>query len=51
MKSGNVLLGGVTGLGVDMHSGASQDLTPNPVSVKLEATGAGCEARRQVGAL
>ncbi len=27
--AGNVLLGGVIGLGVDMYSGASQDLTPN----------------------
>jgi hypothetical protein len=34
--AGNVLLGGVIGLGVDMYSGASQDLTPNPVSLKLE---------------
>lgn len=34
--AGNVLLGGVIGLGVDMYSGASQDLVPNPVTVKLE---------------
>jgi len=34
--AGNVLLGGVIGLGVDMYSGASQDLTPNPVTLKLE---------------
>lgn len=34
--AGNVLLGGVIGLGVDVISGASQDLTPNPVSLKLE---------------
>jgi hypothetical protein len=39
--AGNVLLGGVIGLGVDLYSGASQDLTPNPVSLKLEPTGAG----------
>ena len=39
--AGNVLLGGVIGLGVDMYSGASQDLTPNPVSLKLEPVGAG----------
>jgi len=37
--AGNVLLGGVIGLGVDMYSGASQDLTPNPVTVKLEPAG------------
>jgi hypothetical protein len=34
--AGNVLLGGVIGLGVDMYTGASQDLTPNPVSLTLE---------------
>jgi hypothetical protein len=34
--AGNVLLGGVIGLGVDMYTGASQDLVPNPVTVTLE---------------
>lgn len=34
--AGNVLVGGVIGLGVDMYTGASQDLVPNPVTVKLE---------------
>ena len=34
--AGNVLVGGVIGIGVDMVTGASQDLVPNPVSVKLE---------------
>jgi hypothetical protein len=34
--AGNVLVGGVIGLGVDMVTGASQDLTPNPVTVVLE---------------
>jgi len=34
--AGNVLLGGVIGLGVDLATGASQDLTPNPVTLKLE---------------
>jgi len=34
--AGNVRVGGVIGLGVDMMTGASQDLVPNPVSVKLE---------------
>jgi hypothetical protein len=34
--AGNVLVGGVIGLGVDMVTGASQDLVPNPVTVKLE---------------
>jgi hypothetical protein len=37
--AGNVLLGGVVGLGVDMYTGASQDLVPNPVTVKLEPVG------------
>ncbi len=35
--AGNVLVGGVIGLGVDLYSGASQDLVPNPVTVTLEA--------------
>ena len=34
--AGNVLVGGVIGLGVDMVTGASHDLTPNPVTVVLE---------------
>ncbi|UTP40470.1 PEGA domain-containing protein [Phenylobacterium sp. LH3H17] len=34
--AGNVLVGGVIGLGVDMYTGASQDLVPNPVTVTLE---------------
>ena len=34
--AGNVLVGGVIGLGVDLATGASQDLTPNPVNIKLE---------------
>lgn len=34
--AGNVLLGGVIGLGVDLATGASQDLTPNPVNITLE---------------
>ncbi|EDM70669.1 Translation initiation factor 2, gamma subunit, GTPase [Roseobacter sp. AzwK-3b] len=34
--AGNVLVGGVIGLAVDAGTGASQDLVPNPVDVKLE---------------
>lgn len=34
--AGNVLLGGVIGLGVDVATGASQDLVPNNVMIKLE---------------
>jgi hypothetical protein len=34
--AGNVLVGGLIGLGVDMSTGASQDLVPNPVRVTLE---------------
>lgn len=34
--AGNVLVGGLIGIGVDMATGASQDLTPNPVKVTLE---------------
>lgn len=34
--AGNVLVGGIIGLGVDAATGASQDLVPNPIDVKLE---------------
>lgn len=34
--AGNVLVGGLIGIGVDAVSGASQDLTPNPAFVTLE---------------
>lgn len=33
--AGNVLVGGVIGLGVDAATGASQDLVPNPVEAEL----------------
>lgn len=34
--AGNVLVGGIIGLGVDAVTGASQDLVPNPAHVVLE---------------
>ncbi|GJD35738.1 hypothetical protein [Methylobacterium aerolatum] len=34
--AGNILAGGVIGLGVDAATGAAYDHTPNPVSVTLE---------------
>ncbi len=34
--AGNVLVGGLIGIGVDATSGATQDLTPNPLHVALE---------------
>lgn len=34
--AGNVLVGGVIGLGVDAATGASQELVPNPVNVTLQ---------------
>jgi len=34
--AGNVLVGGIIGLGVDAATGASQDLVPNPVNATLE---------------
>lgn len=33
---GNALIGGVIGAGVDVYSGATQSLRPNPLVVKLE---------------
>ena len=35
--AGNVLIGGIIGAGVDASTGATQDLNPNPLIVKLEA--------------
>ena len=35
--AGNVLIGGVIGIGVDAVTGASQDLKPNPLHVVLES--------------
>jgi hypothetical protein len=34
--AGNVLVGGIIGIGVDAVTGATQDLTPNPVELTLE---------------
>lgn len=34
--AGNIVFGGIIGAGVDAVSGATQDLTPNPVYVVLE---------------
>ena len=34
--AGNVLAGGIVGLGVDAATGASQELVPNPVDVTLD---------------
>lgn len=34
--AGNVLVGGLIGLAVDNHTGASQELVPNPIDVSLE---------------
>lgn len=40
--AGNVLVGGIIGVGVDASSGAMRDLRPNPLSVTLEAADPGC---------
>jgi hypothetical protein len=34
--AGNVLIGGLIGIGVDAYSGAMNDLVPNPLTVTLE---------------
>jgi hypothetical protein len=34
--AGNILIGGVVGVVTDVASGASNDLVPNPVKLKLE---------------
>lgn len=33
--AGNVILGGLIGAGVDAATGATKDLKPNPIEVKL----------------
>ena len=38
--AGNVLVGGLIGIGVDAGSGATKDLRPNPLVVKLVPEGA-----------
>jgi hypothetical protein len=42
--AGNVLVGGLIGVGVDAISGATQELKPNPLVIKLEAEGASVAA-------
>jgi hypothetical protein len=39
--AGNVLIGGLIGIGVDVATGAAKDLTPNPLIVKLAPAGSG----------
>ena len=34
--AGNIILGGIVGLGVDAATGASKELVPNPVKADLE---------------
>ena len=34
--AGNVLVGGIVGLGVDAATGASQELVPNPLNIELD---------------
>lgn len=41
--AGNILFGGIIGIGIDAVSGATQDLTPNPVCVILEPISHGQE--------
>jgi hypothetical protein len=43
--AGNVIAGGVVGLGVDAITGASLDLNPNPMRVILEPIGSSAESR------
>lgn len=38
--AGNILVGGLIGIGVDAANGSLQDLVPNPLEVVLEAEGA-----------
>ncbi|MBN8726510.1 MAG: hypothetical protein J0H15_02255 [Xanthomonadales bacterium] len=40
--AGNVLVGGLIGVGVDAGTGATKDLSPNPLSVQLVEEDPGC---------
>ena len=42
--AGNVIIGGLIGVGVDASSGATKDLVPNPLVVKMAPAGSGQEA-------
>ena len=42
--AGNVLVGGLIGVGVDATSGATKELVPNPLAVTLEQASPGCIA-------
>ena len=37
--AGNVLAGGIIGLGIDAATGASQELVPNPINVTMRCRG------------
>jgi hypothetical protein len=43
--AGNVLIGGVIGIGVDAATGAALDLVPNPMKVILEPVDSSAESR------
>ena len=42
--AGNLLVGGLVGMGVDAATGAAQDHKPNPVIVTLQPVSAGIAA-------
>lgn len=46
--AGNVLAGGIIGIGVDAATGAALDLDPNPMRVILEPEGSSAESRLEV---
>lgn len=41
--AGNVLIGGLIGVGIDAGTGAMKDLKPNPLIVELEPAEPGCQ--------
>ncbi len=45
--AGNVLIGGIIGMGVDAATGATKDLKPNPIDVKLVPIKQGDKPPRQ----
>lgn len=46
--AGNILVGGIIGVGIDAASGATLDHYPNPVLIRLEPTGSKAESTQVV---
>lgn len=48
--AGNVIIGGIVGVGVDAATGAALDHYPNPVNIELQKVGAGAAPAKKPAA-